>query len=97
MWQGGSLGALWREPAAWLSSGKPRTKSASATNWLRDLRKVTPSPIRCQCRYLFDDAIISMMMGLDLVVSKTFLAPRDEVLGLKCSRRCHMWDAEPSA
>lgn len=40
VWQvGGSV----LEPPAWLPLGQPRTESASATDWFRDLRKV-PSP-----------------------------------------------------
>lgn len=46
LWQFGVLGM---EPAAWLSLGRARTTSVSATGWLWDLGKVPPSLLRHQC------------------------------------------------
>lgn len=57
-----------------------RTRFTSATDWLCDLGKVTPSIIGCLCHYLCDEVIISIMMGLNLVISKPF---RKYPLGMK--------------
>lgn len=94
--QCGSLGALGMEPAAWLYLGRLGTTFASATDLLCYLGKVTPSLTGRLCHYLCDDVIISIMMGLNLVVSKAFQAPRSEGQSLKCSRRRYVWDAEQS-
>lgn len=84
------------EPAAWLYLGRLGTTFASATDLLCYLGKVTPSLTGRLCHYLCDDVIISIMMGLNLVVSKAFQAPRSEGQSLKCSRRRYVWDAEQS-
>lgn len=61
--------------------GQPRTKSASATDRLRNLRKVPPSLIRHLYHYVFDHVIISVMIALHLAVCEVFLVPREAVLG----------------
>jgi hypothetical protein len=70
------------EPAAWLCLRRPGTKSASATHWLCDLEKVTPS-----LTYLCEGEV-----GLGGLFS--LLVPKHEGLSLNYSRECYVWDAE---
>lgn len=57
-----------------------RPRFTSATDWLCDLGKVTSSLVGCLCLYLCDEVIISVMMGLNLVISKPF---GNHLLGMK--------------
>lgn len=77
VWQ---LGSSADGPSSLAVPHTHRTRCTSATDCLCDLGKVTPSLIGCLCHYLCDEVIVSVMMGLNLVISKAF---RNHPLGMK--------------